>query len=146
MKHKGSFLEFTHQRNTELLAAFRHCIASTKHIFLPDICRRISEMPTSRFWVSEERAAAVIALMLAHRPLPKMRPNKVEMYRELYIRVCTLRAMNPDAPLTELVEIAVHSPAPKFYLTPRTIGCMLSRIRSGWFLRRLSHPPYGKSR
>lgn len=147
MKHRGCLLEYTDERNRELMKAFRHCLAQKDVTLCPDIWERVANMPSSRFWVSEERAATVIGMMLNGKPLPRMRPNKMEMFEEICRRVEALRQQKPAASLFELVCTVVRQPAPKFYLTPRTTGLMISRIRNGWYQRkynRYSHILDGK--
>lgn len=100
---------------------------------MPEIFELVAESPASRFWVSEERAAIVIAAMEAGKPLTRMRRNKREMFEEIFRRYLALRDLHPDKSLFELVSIVVHQPAPKFYLTPRTVGEFIYRIKNGWY-------------
>lgn len=135
MKHKGCLLDYTGERNRALMKTF------LSHLAKPDIssCARLWEMvaqsPAPRFWVSEERATTIVALMLAGKTVPRMRDNKREMFREICRRVKQMRESRPDHTLPQLVRAVIMQPAPRFYLTPRTIGLMLSRIRGGWYDR-----------
>ena len=134
MKHLGSILEFTAARNADLLRAFRIAVANADgHILLPRIFAQVADSPAERFWVSEERAAIVISAMLAGRPLPKMRRNKRDMFNEILRRVIPLRSQSPNRSLFDIVSEVVNQPAPKFYLTPRTVGEIFYRIKSGWY-------------
>lgn len=129
----GSILEFTQQRNDDIMRAYRLQLNKVSVIAKPHIFRLVAESPASRFWVSEERAAVEVARMLAGKPFSQMRPNKREMFEEIYRRFLLLRDKHPDKSLFELVSIVVHQPAPKFYFTPRTVGEFIYRIRSGWY-------------
>lgn len=133
MRHIGSILDFTHQRNDDIMRAFRNQLAQSKFIVMSDIFELVAESPASRFWVSEERAAIVISAMLAGKPLPPMRRNKREMFNEIYRRFLIERKANPEKSIYELVAIIVNQPAPKFYLTPRTVGEFICRIKNGWY-------------
>ncbi len=133
MKYFGSILDFTRQRNEDLMRAFREQLALARFIVMPEIFELVAESPASRFWVSEERAAIVIAAMEAGKPLTRMRRNKREMFEEIFRRYLALRDLHPDKSLFELVSIVVHQPAPKFYLTPRTVGEFIYRIKNGWY-------------
>lgn len=133
MKHFGSIMNFTKQRNEDLERVFRKCILEAKKIVLSEIFAKVAESPSVRFWVSEERAVIVIKLMLANKPLPPMRDNKKEMFLEIYGRFCNMRPKYPHLSIRELVSIIINQPAPKFYLTPRTVGEMIYRIKSGWY-------------
>lgn len=133
MKHHGCILDFTHERNADLMRAYRAKLAEVGHIIMPDIFSRVADSPASRFWVSEERAAVVVSAMLTERPLPRMRQNKREMFEEIFRRYTAAQAADPTRSVFEIVADVVNQPAPKFYLTPRTVGEFIYRIKSGWY-------------
>lgn len=81
---------------------------------------KVVNMPSSRFWVSEERAAVIVGLMRAGKRLPKMLKTKKEMFREIYRRYVKFAEKNPELTLLEAVSAVVYQPAPKFYLTPKS--------------------------
>ena len=58
-----------------------------------------------------------------------MRQNKREMFEEIYRRFKELKNKYPKKTIFELVTIIVYQPAPKFYLTPRTIEEFIYRIK-----------------
>lgn len=134
MKPYGSILEFTKQRNADLMRAYRHQIRKARHIRMREIGKAIVNMPASRFWVSEERARIVICSMLAGRDLPEnMRPTKCEMFSEIYRRVLELRKARPKASVYSLVTEVVNSPAPKFYMLPRSAMDIIYKIKKGYY-------------
>lgn len=133
MKYFGSIMDFTAQRNDDIMRVYRKHLQDARFIIMPDIFELVANSPASRFWVSEERAAIVISAMLAGRPLPRMRSNKREMFEEIFRRFCIERDENPSASVYELVAKIVNQPAPKFYLTPRTVGEFIYRIKNGWY-------------
>lgn len=133
MKYFGSILDFTHQRNEDLMRVFRLKILEADFIVMTDIFEQVANSPASRFWVSEERAAIVMSDMFKGKCIDRMRPNKREMFEEIFKRVSALRKENPEKSLFELTSIVVNSPAPKFYLTPRSAGELIYRIKNGWY-------------
>ena len=133
MKYYGSILDFTEERNKELIRVYHEKLASAGYIIMPKIFEQVANSPCSRFWVSEERAAIVISAMLAGKPLPNMRQNKREMFEEIYRRFLVLHKQYPEKSIFSLAIKVVHQPAPKFYMTPRTVGELVYRIKNGWY-------------
>lgn len=133
MKYYGSILDFTEERNQELLRVYHEQLSAAGYIIMPQIFELVANSPCSRFWVSEERAAIVISSMLAKKPLPNMRQNKREMFEEIFRRFLELRRQHPDKSIYELAISVVHQPAPRFYMTPRTVGELIYRIKNGWY-------------
>lgn len=129
MKHKGSKFEYQDERDKDLMRAYHEQIASCDTIVLSDIFRNVVAMPSARFWVSEERAAIVIAKMFRGDKLEKMRPNAREMYFEIYKRVVSEMETYPDKSIAEIIFQVIRQPAPKFYLTPDTARVIVTRIK-----------------
>ena len=129
MKHKGSKFEYQDERDKDLMRAYHEQLASCDTIVLSDIFRNVVEMPSARFWVSEERAAIVIARMFRSDKLEKMRPNAREMYFEIYKRVVSEMETYPDKSIAEIIFQVIRQPAPKFYLTPDTARVIVTRIK-----------------
>ena len=128
-------MDFTRQRNDDLMRVYHEQLALANYIVMPEIFEKVAESPAKRFWVSEERAAVEISRMLIGKPFARMRPNKREMFEEIFRRYIDLRNKYPDKSHCELVSIVVHQPAPKFYFTPRTVGEFIYRIKKGWYDR-----------
>lgn len=138
MKSYGSVLAFTRERNAALLKVYRQHINSCSHIKLSEIGELIVNSPAPRFWVSEERAAAVVSAIMRGKPvLDTMRPTKREMFYEIYCRVVALKELHPDWHLCELVFNVVNSPAPKFYMEVSSAIERIFKIRNGWYDRNL---------
>lgn len=134
MKPYGSILEFTKERNADLMRAYHHQIRNTRHVRMKDIGAAIVSMPSARFWVSEERATIVVSALISGRDLPaNMRPTKCEMFSEIYRRVLVLRSKRPNASIFELVCEVVNSPAPKFYMLPRSAMGIIYKIKNGYY-------------
>ena len=134
MKYRGCILEFTHQRNDELMRAFREALDKRPFIDISEVSEVIVNMPCSRFWVSEERAMVVVSAILKGKPvLDTMRPTKREMFQEIFNRVALLRQQQPHAQLFDLVMEVVNSPAPKFYMRPRCAMEIIYKIKKGFY-------------
>jgi hypothetical protein len=134
MKSFGSILAFTRERNAALLKAYRNCVSQACYIRLDEIGDKIVNSPAPRFWVSEERAAAVVSAIMRGKPvLDTMRPSKREMFQEIHRRVVALREQHPDWHLSELVYEVVNSPAPKFYMEASSALERLFKIRNGFY-------------
>lgn len=122
MKKIGSTLEFKAERNSEILKAYRQEAMKSETLSLRVISEAIVKYPQSRFWVSEERATKVVALMDArpeayrHMSTPKQR-----MYAEIYRRVDALRQQRPGDSLVSLVRDVVYEPAPELYMEPSNV-------------------------
>lgn len=134
MKSFGSVLAFTRERNAALLKAYREQINVVRRVRLNEIGERIVLSPAPRFWVSEERAAAVVSAIMRGKPvLETMRPTKREMFEEIHRRVVELKELHPDWSLCLLVFKVVNSPAPKFYMEASSALERLFKIRNGWY-------------
>lgn len=134
MKSFGSVLSFTRERNAALLKAYREQVDTTSFIRLNEIGEKIVNSPSPRFWVSEERAAAVMSAIMRGKPvLETMRSTKREMFEEIYKRVVALKEKHPDWHLCQLVFEVVNSPAPKFYMEASSALERLFKIRNGWY-------------
>ena len=142
MKHKGSKFEYQDERDKDLMRAYHEQLASCDTIVLSDIFRNVVEMPSARFWVSEERSAIVIARMFKGDKLESMKPNTREMYEEIFKRVKDMKEHNPDMSLFDILFRVVRQPAPKFYLTPDSAKVITTRIKREQFnkvQKRLRH-------
>ena len=133
MKYYGSILDFTQERNQELMRVYQEELSKAGYIVMPKIFEQVANSPCSRFWVSEERAAIVISTLLAGKVIPNMRKNKREMFDEIFRRFLIARGQYPEKSIYALAIMVVNQPAPKFYMTPRTVGELIYRIKNGWY-------------
>lgn len=133
MKYYGSILDFTQERNQELMRVYQEELSKAGYIVMPKIFEQVANSPCSRFWVSEERAAIVISTLLAGKVVPNMRKNKREMFDEIFRRFLIVREQYPEKSIYALTIMVVNQPAPKFYMTPRTVGELIYRIKNGWY-------------
>lgn len=136
MKNYGSTFEYEDKRNRELLKAYREETSNADFIRRDVILSKVVNRPASRFWVSEERAAIVMANMMRGDKLTGMRPLKREMFCEIFRRFLLLKKQMPQASVYRLASMVVNQPAPKFYLTPGSANVILSKIRRSWYEKR----------
>ena len=132
-------MEYSQERLDDLMRAYDEYISSCDYIRMPDVYNNIVNMPSRRFWVSDIRAALVIAAMMrGEARLDKMCQSKREMYEEIYRRVITLREHHPNMTTSELCAMVVMQPAPKFYLTPGSVKIMVCKARKEWMRKKLA--------
>ena len=135
-KIPGSTLEYTEERIIALMEEYDRYIASCGHIRMSEVFDHIVNQPCRRFWVSNIRAAVVVARMLKGGKLKKMRPSKKEMFQEIFRRVCALKEVYPSMSLFQLVAEVVAQPAPKFYLTPSSAKIMVYKAKKEWYAKK----------
>lgn len=107
-------------------------------VVLSEVFRSLVNMPSKRFWVSEERAAIVVSDMMKGATLDNMRPQKREMFQEIHRRTVALMGEKPEMSLSEAVAHVVRQPAPRFYLTPQSARIIFYRIKERWYKKEMA--------
>lgn len=136
MKKAGSIFEYEEERNNDLMRCFNIQCGQNCRRKKIDIYAATADMPSKRFWVSEERATLVVSSLIKGDRLEKMGKMKKEMYMEIYRRVLEARQRLPRESLYSLTFDVVNSPAPKFYLTPGSTKVIINHIKRGWYKER----------
>ena len=123
--------EYRSERDRDLLNAYRRQIAQSSGPIQLEVMYRVVNSPSSRFWVSPERAMRVISSMDQGNRLDGMIRNKRIMFREIYRRVRQLRERPSyrQLPLAEVVQMVVEQPAPSFYMTPCSAIVIMHHIQ-----------------
>lgn len=129
MKKSGNRCEFKEHRDSELLDSFLTVLKTSVNIPLRDMYGLAALRPSSRFWVSEGRAAVVIGAMTRGMMPDNTIPQRREMYEEIYRRVCCMMRENPNLCLTHAVREVIYQAAPQFYLTPKSARTIIYRAR-----------------
>lgn len=132
MRKTGDVYELKDESDAELLRTFRLHLMQEGMVRLPECAERTVMSPTSRFWVSRERATLVMYGLLRGKGLDGMSPTRREMYGEIYRRVLAAREEHPGWSVADLTDYVVRQPAPRFYLTPKSAVVILCRIRKVW--------------
>lgn len=141
MKQLGTTFEYEKERNRDLIRAYRICMDAYPGLPFYHLCKKISDMPASRFWVSEERAAIVISHISKGEEF-LLTPLKKEMYNEILRRVQAIQQREPDRAVSDIVFEVVNQPAPKFYYSAASVREMIYRIKREWYearKRKLRH-------
>lgn len=126
MKHLGNSCEFNIERDRELLQAFHRNLSSGNFRSTEEAFFNAATHSASRFWVSERRASYVVGKMIADPSFTdSMLPKRREMYLEIFRRFEAARREYPEASIYSLVFDIVNSPAPEFYLTPKSARIIL---------------------
>ena len=139
MKHRGNNFYYEDLRNRDLMRAYRTLCEQHKTMRLQEVYKKVVNMPSERFWVSEERAAIVMSAMRDGKSLLEVGVSaraRMEMYEEIFARFCVLQEERPDASIYDLVSEIVAGPAPKFYLTPSSAKVIINKIEKGWYEQR----------
>ena len=133
MKHKGSRCEFANERDKNLLEEYRKLLEETPFIVFHSIYPILVNRPAKRFWVSEERAAVMLSVIMNGDRLKGMSKNKREMFYEIYRRAKALLKKNPGQNMRELARQIVTQPAPKFYITPESAKIIIFHAKKRWY-------------
>lgn len=129
MKHRGNNCEYRDERDADLLRAYHSFIVSSKVIDIHKISEQVVSMPSSRFWISEERAAIVIRKIKKGDNLSNMRPLLREMFMEIFHRVTSMEKAHPELTFFDIIFHVVRQPAPKFYLTPESARVIMYKAK-----------------
>lgn len=146
MKHHGSKFEYEEERNHDLMSVYHKLVSDSDLISLPQIYREVVNMPSARFWVSEERAAIVISAMAKGDELLSMRPTKREMFVEIYNRAMQIKKEFPSLSVYDIAFKVVRQPAPKFYITPGYAKNIIFYAKKKWYEARKQKLRLSKSR
>lgn len=140
MRHKGSDSEFKEIRDSEILALYRRYLNESPNIVVSHMLVQIVNSPSSRFWITEQRAAIVLGQMKRGETFPDAYPQKREMYKELYRRAEKIWKENPNMSVYSVASIVVEQPAPSFYMSTTLCNLIISRAkRREWSKRKRSN-------
>ena len=117
MKKKFSTIEYEGERAREVIHACRETMKKVKHINVLDIFAEAVKQPSSRYWVSEDRAIYVMRRMLRGDDLSYMRQTKRKMFYELFWRFIECKRKHEDAGVCNIVRKIIYTPASSFFLT-----------------------------
>lgn len=132
MRHKGSFSQLRKGRNEDLYDNF--CRLTKRHLDMYGrICKtlilaQLVNSTARRYWISPERAYAVISQI--RKGTFKVNPKKTvcRLYYALYDDFLTFKAEHPESPDTRAVEDVIQQPAPCFGLEPRVAGIIIRKM------------------
>lgn len=121
------------QRDKELYRAFCKAKAeqlkNNQKITLPEAVEIARTTPTSRYFVSENRASLIIKKIEKGLDWAfKMNYTKIRMFKHLHMEYRRLMEEYPEDTHEELVTMACACPAQEFYLTQKSAIDILSHI------------------
>ena len=126
---RRSSFEYRDDRSRELLEVFNRELGTRPFESVKSVLGRVVNMPSSRFWVSEERAFRVVSAMLRGKGDGGRCLLRREMYEEIARRCVSMREEHPEWPLCMCVWYVVCRPAPKFYLSVETAHTIITETR-----------------
>ena len=129
MKYKDSRCDFKEERDADILRAYREILTTGDNITLSEIEEKLSQSPSCRFWVSEDRAYIVILDLLLGKSIDYMIPTRRAMYQEIFRRFQIHKSNEPYLSNMDIIKRVCAEKAPSFYLTPQSIHVILSRVR-----------------
>ena len=129
MKQKGYVCDYIEERDADLLRAYKEIISVRDNIRFSEVVAQLAKSPSKRFWVSELQAYKVILAILSGKSLSHMISTRKVMYQEIFRRYQTYTSQHPSVTKLEVVRRVCNEPAPSFYLTPKSIVTILSRVR-----------------
>lgn len=122
--------EYHADRSRELLKVFNEELGLSDNDRIEDVLKRVVNHPSSRFWVSEERAWRIVSSM-CRRPLSsKCHPLRREMFEEIYHRSKRLSRHRPEWSFKRCVYYVASHEAPKFYLAVATAHALICQERN----------------
>lgn len=131
MSTKGRKYESIDERNQCLWEAYKIVIRQAPApVKTSDIYLAAVNMPCPQFWISSEQAAKIISAIERRRiSIDTMSVTRKDMIEVIMNRVAELKRDCPRMPLRECIEEVVYSPAPRFFLTPKSAKTILHRYR-----------------
>lgn len=141
MRKRGSVCEFTEERNDEIKRMFKRRLQTWDKGSIDGMFAEIAAMPASRFYVSEVRVERVLRHHLKRGEWNVKNGLRRRMFAEIELRVMEMISARTGQKVEECrgMKIAprlfrdaifevVNSPAPSFYLTPRTCRTLLYEV------------------
>ncbi len=124
-----STFPYRDERNLELLSTFNRLYSTSLNSNVLFLVQEVVNSPSSRFWVSEERAFRVISSMMRYPLSEGCNLLHREMYEEIFRRCKDLALRHPQWTLKQCVFTVVNQPAPKFYLSVQSANAIIYRER-----------------
>lgn len=107
------------ERYDDLNNAYKKALSEGDYSTQYDAMAVAVNMPSKRFWVSEERLVEVINAIEAGRDVRVSHKSpRYEMFQELYSRYLEYKAAHPELSKLDICSNIIWQPAPKFYMKP----------------------------
>lgn len=132
MRKKGALSQLSKGRNKDLYD--NYCSLVKRHLQLYGrVCKsliltQVINSPASRYWISSERAYAVISQIRKGTLTVNPKKNICRMYYALYDEFIKFKEKHPDIPDTRAVEEVILEPAPCFGLEKRVAEIIIRKV------------------
>ena len=132
MKHKNSISQINPMRDKEIMILYRKALTMVEYpTTLEIVCRVVSELPASCFYISDTSAFRYVSQRLKgiQQHFDEASYRKEQLYEALYEECLAMREKEKYKSLcmTRIVDIALSHPAPCLGLSPRSIRQKISR-------------------
>lgn len=118
MRHREAVYGFR-ERYDDLNNAYKKALSEGYYSTQYDAMAVAVNMPSRRFWVSEDRLVEVINAIEAGRDIRVSHKSpRYEMFHELYRLYLDYKAEHPGLSKLEICSEIIWQPAPKFYIKP----------------------------
>lgn len=126
MKHRGDVSLLIEDRNEELLRAYDRIVGCGEFLSYAEIYERLSRVPSSRFWVTGQRAYEYIRSRLIGEEGTGFCEREA-MYDEIERRVHAYKLAH-GVSFRKACKAVVLQKAPRFYLDVRTIENIIRQM------------------
>ena len=131
MRHRESVYGFN-ERYCDLNRTYKAVLSQGNYNTQEEAMAAAVNMPSKRFWVSEERLVEVINALENGKDFRVSRKSpRHEMFQELYRRYLDYKSIHPGLTKMEICSEIIYQPAPKFYMRPSWGLKILYRGRNG---------------
>ena len=100
-----------------------------------DAYKKVSKMPAPRYYITPKQAYQVVVKMVRgyFEEVDQMLPNKRRMYYSLFKKVMEMSEQRAfiNKSLWYIMQFAVASPAPEFFIDYQTVGRIRRMMKSG---------------
>lgn len=118
MRHREAVYGFR-ERYDDLNNAYKKALSEGNYSTQYDAMAIAVNMPSRRFWVSEDRLVEVINAIEAGRDIRVSHKSpRYEMFHELYRLYLDYKAEHPELSKLKICQEIIWQPAPKFYIKP----------------------------
>jgi hypothetical protein len=124
MKVPGSISVVQNCRNREIYSIYLQLRRTYEYTSLSNMCKKIAEMPASRYYLSENRGLAIYHQYRESGNIECKSPYKMVLYRH-FLEECELHR---GKRLIDKMRRALDVQAPCFGLSPSRIHTILSKL------------------
>ncbi len=129
MRKIGCVCGYLSDRDREIFNRVVH-MATERCVPMRDVFEDVAKSPASRFWIEEDRALRLMEEKRRGKVLK--RQCRREMLSEIEQRTKALLESDPNKSLPDAVTEVIHSPAPSFYVSKRSVRRAVEARKHGF--------------